>query len=79
MWRLAERQADPDASVDSQHIASQGRVVEDFPGTAAQAALFEKLLSGYDGAAHVATRWDRASELAEPRPKPPRPAASPPR
>ena len=49
----------------------KGWVVEDFPETAAQAALLEKLLSGYDGSAHKHTRWDRMSVLADPIPQPP--------
>ena len=47
-----------------------GWILEDFPETAAQAELLEKGLSGYDPLRHVASRWDRASSLAQPLTKP---------
>ena len=35
-----------------------------------QARLLEKALSGFDAAAHEPSRWDEASALAPPAPKP---------
>lgn len=46
-----------------------GWVLDDFPATAEQAAALEKVLTGYDGSPHP-TRWDFASRLATPAPKP---------
>ncbi|CAM9358356.1 unnamed protein product, partial [Choristocarpus tenellus] len=45
-----------------------GWVIEDFPGTAKQAAELEKCLSGYDGDAHIPSRLDKASQIAEANP-----------
>ncbi|CAM9201758.1 unnamed protein product [Ectocarpus fasciculatus] len=41
-----------------------GWIIDDFPGTAEQAAVLEKHLSGYDESAHVPSRQDAASKLA---------------
>ncbi|CAN0085787.1 unnamed protein product, partial [Ectocarpus sp. 12 AP-2014] len=41
-----------------------GWIIDDFPGTAEQAAVLEKYLSGYDESAHVPSRQDAASKLA---------------
>jgi len=48
-----------------------GWVVEDFPETALQAKLFEKLLSGYDSSSVEPTRWDHESVLCKACPKGP--------
>ncbi|CAM9397884.1 unnamed protein product, partial [Ectocarpus sp. 12 AP-2014] len=41
-----------------------GWIIDDFPGTAEQAAVLEKYLSGYDESAHVPSRQGAASKLA---------------
>ncbi|CAM9180110.1 unnamed protein product, partial [Hapterophycus canaliculatus] len=49
---------------DGDHAEYMGWIIDDFPGTAEQAAVLEKHLTGYDGHAHVPTRMDAASKLA---------------
>ena len=51
--------------------AFTGWVLEDFPETTRQAALLERLLTGYDDGQPDPTRWDRASEAAPALPRPP--------
>ncbi|CAM9137868.1 unnamed protein product [Ectocarpus sp. 4 AP-2014] len=41
-----------------------GWIIDDFPGTAEQAVVLEKYLSGYDESAHVPSRQDATSKLA---------------
>lgn len=50
--------------------AWKGWVVDDFPETRAQLAAFELVFTGYDASATPESRWDFASTLAEPTPKP---------
>ena len=48
---------------------TKGWILADFPETAAQMASLEFALVGYDASAHVPSKWDLASPLAEARPE----------
>ncbi|KAJ8604841.1 hypothetical protein CTAYLR_001056 [Chrysophaeum taylorii] len=75
--RLARKNNNHDNNDDAR---CDGWILDDFPETASQAAALEKALTGYDAYEHAPSRWDFASPLAQPRPKPePKwPGSSPP-